>query len=160
MQAETSAHTASAVTVNAEQFLTFMLNGEEYGVDILRVQEIKGWESATEIPNTPQYIRGVINLRGTIVPVIDLRERLASQLGEWQGEMLPIDRVFLGSVFFREALASRYPLGDGTVDLFLGVGYRAQRYGSPLSPKTELLEDGWVVEERWPLAAEPGHARG
>jgi purine-binding chemotaxis protein CheW len=77
MQAETSAHTASAVTVNAEQFLTFMLNGEEYGVDILRVQEIKGWESATEIPNTPQYIRGVINLRGTIVPVIDLRRRFA-----------------------------------------------------------------------------------
>ncbi len=77
MQAETSAHTASAATVNAEQFLTFMLNGEEYGVDILRVQEIKGWESATEIPNTPEYIRGVINLRGTIVPVIDLRRRFA-----------------------------------------------------------------------------------
>ena len=80
MQAETTAHSAtagSAATVNAEQFLTFMLNGEEYGVDILRVQEIKGWESATEIPNTPQYIRGVINLRGTIVPVIDLRRRFA-----------------------------------------------------------------------------------
>ncbi|HMM76001.1 MAG TPA: chemotaxis protein CheW [Gammaproteobacteria bacterium] len=81
MQAETSPHSAtaagSAVAVNAEQFLTFMLNGEEYGVDILRVQEIKGWESATEIPNTPAYIRGVINLRGTIVPVIDLRRRFA-----------------------------------------------------------------------------------
>ncbi|MGE3772346.1 MAG: chemotaxis protein CheW [Gammaproteobacteria bacterium] len=67
----------SAVAADAEQFLTFMLNGEEYGVDILRVQEIKGWESATEIPNTPAYIRGVINLRGTIVPVIDLRRRFA-----------------------------------------------------------------------------------
>lgn len=66
---------ATGVAANAEQFLTFMLNGEEYGVDILRVQEIKGWESATEIPNTPPYIRGVINLRGTIVPVIDLRRR-------------------------------------------------------------------------------------
>ena len=58
-----------------EQFLTFMLAGEEYGVDILRVQEIKGWDEATPIPNTPEYIRGVINLRGTIVPIIDLRIR-------------------------------------------------------------------------------------
>ena len=60
---------------NAEQYLTFMLAGEEYGVDILRVQEIKGWNAVTQIPNTPQYIRGVINLRGTIVPIIDLRLR-------------------------------------------------------------------------------------
>jgi len=62
---------------NVNQFLTFMLAGEEYGVDILRVQEIKGWESATEIPNTPDYIEGVMNLRGTIVPIINLRSRFA-----------------------------------------------------------------------------------
>ena len=60
---------------DADQYLTFMLAGEEYGVDILRVQEIKGWDHATEIPNTPDYIRGVMNLRGTIVPIIDLRAR-------------------------------------------------------------------------------------
>lgn len=60
---------------NSNQFLTFMLAGEEYGVDILRVQEIKGWESTTEIPNTPEYIQGVMNLRGTIVPIVDLRCR-------------------------------------------------------------------------------------
>lgn len=59
----------------AHQYLTFLLAGEEYGVDILRVQEIKGWDSVTPIPNTPEYIRGVINLRGTIVPIIDLRLR-------------------------------------------------------------------------------------
>ncbi len=57
------------------EFLTFMLAGEEYGVDILRVQEIKGWDEVTNIPNTPEYIRGVINLRGTIVPIIDMRLR-------------------------------------------------------------------------------------
>jgi len=62
---------------NAEQYLTFMLNDEEYGVDILRVQEIKGWSSTTKIPNTPDYIRGVMNLRGAIVPIIDLRSRFA-----------------------------------------------------------------------------------
>lgn len=60
---------------NAEQYLTFILKNEEYGVDILRVQEIKGWDSATPIPNTPAYVRGVINLRGTVVPLIDLRAR-------------------------------------------------------------------------------------
>ncbi|MCC6708471.1 MAG: purine-binding chemotaxis protein CheW [Gammaproteobacteria bacterium] len=62
---------------DAEQYLTFMLNGEEYGVDILRVQEIKGWIPTTRIPNTPEYIRGVMNLRGAIVPIIDLRLRFA-----------------------------------------------------------------------------------
>ena len=65
------------VDINSDgnQYLTFMLAGEEYGVDILRVQEIKGWNSVTPIPNTPKYIKGVINLRGTIVPIIDMRER-------------------------------------------------------------------------------------
>lgn len=57
------------------EFLTFFLAGEEYGVDILRVQEIKGWDSVTNIPNTPEYIRGVINIRGSIVPIIDMRLR-------------------------------------------------------------------------------------
>ncbi len=57
------------------QYLTFILAGEEYGVDILRVQEIKGWDTVTPIPNTPSYIKGVINLRGTIVPIVDLRTR-------------------------------------------------------------------------------------
>jgi purine-binding chemotaxis protein CheW len=55
------------------QFLTFALGGEEYGVDILRVQEIKGWTSVTSIPNAPPHVRGVMNLRGTVVPVFDVR---------------------------------------------------------------------------------------
>lgn len=63
------------VGTDGAQYLTFLLAEEEYGVDILRVQEIKGWDTATAIPNTPAYIKGVINLRGTIVPLIDLRER-------------------------------------------------------------------------------------
>jgi len=63
----------------ADQYLTFILADEEYGVDILRVQEIKGWNGATPIPNTPDYIMGVINLRGTIVPIIDLRRRFGME---------------------------------------------------------------------------------
>lgn len=61
------------INMDTSQFLTFMLNGEEYGVDILRVQGIHGWTRATPIPNTPEHILGVINLRGAIVPIIDLR---------------------------------------------------------------------------------------
>lgn len=59
----------------SEQYLTFMLGDEEYGVEILRVQEIKGWETVTKIPNTPHFLCGVLNLRGTIVPIVDLRLR-------------------------------------------------------------------------------------
>lgn len=58
---------------DTRQFLSFKLGNEEYGVDILKVQEIKGWEGATPIPNMPDYILGVINLRGTVVPIINLR---------------------------------------------------------------------------------------
>lgn len=61
------------VGAGADQYLTFMLAGEEYGLDILNVQEIKGWEGATPIPNTPKHILGVINLRGTVAPIVDLR---------------------------------------------------------------------------------------
>lgn len=57
------------------QYLTFVMDNEEYGIEILSVQEIRGWEPMTAIPNAPDYVKGVINLRGTVVPVIDLRLR-------------------------------------------------------------------------------------
>lgn len=60
---------------NNMQFLSFTLGNEEYGVDILRVQEIRSWEPVSRIPNVPAYEKGVVNLRGSIVPIIDLRER-------------------------------------------------------------------------------------
>ena len=68
---------------DTDQFLTFMMSTEEYGVDILRVQEIRGWENVTPIPNCPEYIKGVINLRGTIVPLVDLRERFGLESVEY-----------------------------------------------------------------------------
>ncbi|WP_256644863.1 chemotaxis protein CheW [Thermomonas paludicola] len=67
---------ATALPVNAAtagEFLTFTLGSEEYGVDILKVQEIRGYDTVTRLPDAPDYIKGVINLRGTIVPVIDMR---------------------------------------------------------------------------------------
>jgi len=61
---------------DARQFLTFRLADEEYGVPILRVQEIRGYSAVTFIPNAPAHVRGVMNLRGAVMPVIDLRTRL------------------------------------------------------------------------------------
>jgi purine-binding chemotaxis protein CheW len=60
---------------DGSQFLTFNLGEELYGADILRVQEIKGYTAVTKIPNTPPHIKGVLNLRGTIVPIVELRTK-------------------------------------------------------------------------------------
>ena len=62
---------------DGSQYLTFRLGEEEYGVEILKVQEIKGYSTVTPIPNMPAYLKGVMNLRGTIVPVVDLRSKFA-----------------------------------------------------------------------------------
>ena len=69
----------------SEQYLTFYIEDEIYGVEILSVQEIRGWEPATEIPNAPEYIKGVINLRGTVVPITDLRCRFGIKQFEYSG---------------------------------------------------------------------------
>jgi purine-binding chemotaxis protein CheW len=70
---QTSAKPAAGADVQANEFLTFRLGAEEYGIEILKVQEIRGWEQPTTIANSPGFIKGVINLRGTIVPIVDLR---------------------------------------------------------------------------------------
>lgn len=62
------------------QFISFTIGDEEYGVDIMAIREIKGWTASTELPNTPEYMRGVINLRGAIVPIFDLRSRFSGGL--------------------------------------------------------------------------------
>lgn len=59
----------------AQQFLTFTVEKEEYGVDIMTVREIKGWTETTRLPNAPEFMRGVMNLRGLIIPIFDLRTR-------------------------------------------------------------------------------------
>ena len=67
--------TAATAGARTRQVLTFSLGAENYGVDILRVQEIRGWSAATKIPQVPAHVLGVLNLRGSIVPIIDLRVR-------------------------------------------------------------------------------------
>ena len=65
------------------EFLSFRLGGEEYGIDILRVQEIRSYEAPTRIANAPHFIKGVVNLRGVIVPVVDLRLKLGCESAEY-----------------------------------------------------------------------------
>ena len=60
-------------TAPVQEFLTFRLGDEEYGIDILKVQEIRGYDAITQISNAPEFIKGVVNLRGTIVPIVDMR---------------------------------------------------------------------------------------
>jgi purine-binding chemotaxis protein CheW len=69
MATESSANSG----ISGGEFLTFTLGHEEYGMDILKVQEIRGYDAVTAIANTPAFIKGVINLRGIIVPIVDLR---------------------------------------------------------------------------------------
>ena len=77
MQEETTNPAPDHMQVNtdtiANEFLTFRLGKEEYGVDILKVQEIRGYEAVTQIANAPDFIKGVVNLRGIIVPIVDMR---------------------------------------------------------------------------------------
>jgi purine-binding chemotaxis protein CheW len=68
------------------QYFTFSLNGEEYGVDILSVVEVKVWEDVTTMPDTAAYVKGVLNLRGTVVPIIDLRMYYAMESIEYTAE--------------------------------------------------------------------------
>ncbi len=65
-----------AAAAGSNQVLTFTLGDETYGVDILRVQEIRGWQPVTRIPQAPSHVLGVLNLRGSIVPIVDLRHAL------------------------------------------------------------------------------------
>ncbi|MCX7095041.1 MAG: chemotaxis protein CheW [Methylobacter sp.] len=73
-----------------EQFLTFQLAGEAYGVEILKVQEIRGWEAVRIIPNTPAFVKGVLNLRGSVVPIIDLRERFSLEHSDYSPKTVVI----------------------------------------------------------------------
>jgi purine-binding chemotaxis protein CheW len=106
----------------ANQYLTFLLADEEYGVDILRVQEIRGWDSVTKIPNTPDYVLGVINLRGTVVPIIDLRQRFNLEELEFKSTTVVVVVKVKNDTTERtvgvvvDAVSDVYNIADETID--------------------------------------------
>jgi purine-binding chemotaxis protein CheW len=83
MTPQTSEPTNAAVPAGSNQVLTFTLGNATYGVDILRVQEIRGWSPVTRIPQSPAHVLGVLNLRGSIVPIVDLRMRFNLERAEY-----------------------------------------------------------------------------
>lgn len=74
---------AAVASGEVHQFLTFRLANEQYGVEILKVQEIKGFSAITPIPHTPPHVKGAMNLRGSIIPVVDLRVKFALAAAEF-----------------------------------------------------------------------------
>lgn len=77
--------TAATASGAMREYLTFRLDREEYGIDILKVQEIRGYEPPTRIANAPHFIKGVVNLRGTIIPIVDMRLRFNCERAEYNG---------------------------------------------------------------------------
>ncbi len=75
--------TGETAVAGAREYLTFRLDQEEYGIDILKVQEIRGYEPPTRIANAPAFIKGVTNLRGTIVPIVDMRLKFNCSRAEY-----------------------------------------------------------------------------
>ncbi len=134
-----------AVGTDAHQYLTFILAGEEYGLDILRVQEIRAWDTVTPIPNTPPYLKGVINLRGTIVPIIDLRVRFGL-------ETLPYRPTTVVIVLKVESESGHRIMGmvaDAVSDVY-SITSEARKptpdFGSAIS--TEYLEGLATIDEK------------
>jgi len=121
LESAARAGTGSELAVTSElardasgaQFLTFTLDGEEYGVEILRVQEIKGWMPVTRVPNTPDYMQGVLNLRGTIVPIVDLRMRFRLEKAEYT----PVTVVIVLTVMDGERRRTLGVVVDGVSDV-------------------------------------------
>jgi purine-binding chemotaxis protein CheW len=74
--------TCAATVASPGKYLSFQLGGEEYGVEILKVQEINGITQVTRVPRTPDFVRGVINLRGKVIPVVDLRAKFGMEAVE------------------------------------------------------------------------------
>lgn len=136
---EPAASTERTTPAPVNEFLTFKLGAEEYGIEILKVQEIRGYDAITRIANTPAFLKGVVNLRGTIVPIVDMRLKFnlgRADYGEFTVVIiLNVGRRVIGIVVdgvsdvvglsdeqikptpnFPDYLDTDYILGLGTVD--------------------------------------------
>jgi purine-binding chemotaxis protein CheW len=89
---------ASSAGTKGGEYLTFRLGAEEYGIDILRVQEIRSYEPPTRIANVPQFMKGVVNLRGTIVPIVDMRLKFGCENADYNAFTVVIVLTVRGRV--------------------------------------------------------------
>ena len=117
MMESTFTASGAAATLHPQEFLTFRLATEEYGIDILKVQEIRSYEQPTRIANAPAFIKGVVNLRGVIVPIVDLRVKLACETVEYNGFTVVIVLNVRGRVVGAvvDSVSDVLELGAGTI---------------------------------------------
>ena len=145
MTARLSDNPAAAGAGSTRQVLTFSLGSESYGVDILRVQEIRGWTPVTRIPQAPGHVLGVLNLRGSIVPIIDLRKRLNLA----KAEFTPLTVIIVLSVNTAAGAREFGVVVDAVSDV-VGIGEanlkEAPRVGS--GDAAEIVSGLAVVAER------------
>ena len=115
-----------------KQFLTFNVGAEEYGIDLLKIREIKGWVDTTRLPNTPEFMKGVINLRGAVIPILDLKGRFD------MGETQPTEK----HVVIIVAVGDRFMgiLVDSVSDI-VGVGANSIKTAPQMESK---LDDSFV----------------
>jgi purine-binding chemotaxis protein CheW len=157
MTIEAVEHKDTAVTAASNQVLTFTLGDETYGVDILRVQEIRGWSPVTRIPQSPAHVLGVLNLRGSIVPIVDLRMRFNLERAEYT----PLTVIIVLSV---ESSAGRRDFGvvvDGVsdvIDVSASDVKPAPELGSHVS--TEFIEGLAAVSGRMVMLLDIDHLIG
>jgi purine-binding chemotaxis protein CheW len=100
---------SAAGAASPTEFISFAIGDEQYGVDIMAVREIKGWAEITHLPKQPDYVRGVLNLRGAIVPIVDLRCRF----GQGQTETSPLHIVIIVLIGGRQVGL----IGDRVLDI-------------------------------------------
>ncbi len=134
-----SAGNLAGKTLN--EFLTFRLGSEEYGMDILKVQEIRGYDSITQIANAPEFIKGVVNLRGIIVPIIDMRIKF--ELGSAEYDQFTV--VIILNVSGRVMGIVVDGVSD-VISLDLGQMRATPEFGSVID--TEYIMGLGTVEER------------
>ncbi len=137
-------HGNQSESVN-NQYLTFILADEEYGVDILRVQEIKGMETVTPMPDVPEHIRGVVNLRGIIVPIMDLRLGLGLEAKEYGATTV----VIVVKVYDNEAERTMGLIVDAVSEVYNIAGEElkpAPDFGAAL--RTDYVKGIATVDEK------------
>lgn len=128
-----------------EQFLTFELADDAYGVEILKVQEIRGWEPVRKIPNTPAFIKGALNLRGAIVPIIDLRVRFNMEKADYS----PVTVVIVLTIQGASGLSMLGVVADAVsdvLDIKLSDIRKAPNLGSKID--TRYMRGMYVAKEK------------
>jgi purine-binding chemotaxis protein CheW len=100
---------SGATATGVQEYISFSIGADQYGVDIMAVREIKGWADITHLPKQPDFVRGILNLRGVLVPIVDLRRRF----GEGLTEVSPLHIVIIVQIEGRQVGI----LGDRVLDI-------------------------------------------